>query len=69
MLEYFSLGGLPDSLHVVSVEDPVVADDGQILTLRLRDQHSIKRVPMLPRQTTCAQDMRERYWPTVETKV
>jgi len=49
MLEYFSLGGLPDSLHVVSVEDPVAAEDGQILTLRLRDQHSIKRVSMLPR--------------------
>jgi hypothetical protein len=37
-------GGLPAPAHVEIVERLVIADEGDILDLTLRDQHAVERV-------------------------
>src|SRR4051812_46228488 len=39
--------GLPDSLEVILIENPIVADNGNIFRQRLRDQHSVKWISVL----------------------
>jgi len=39
---------------MIDVKDPIIADDWQVLRLRLEDQHSIEGGPMLTTKGTCA---------------
>ena len=40
----------PDSADAVRVKHAIVADDGEILELGLRNQHPIEWIPMLARE-------------------
>ncbi len=51
---------LPDAPDGVVVEQPFVADQRQILRLRLGDEHAIKRIAMLARQCACALRVSQR---------
>ena len=38
---------LPNALNTVCIEDTIVTDDIEILSLRLRNEHPVKRIAML----------------------
>lgn len=52
---------------MIIVKDSIVADNGEVFSLRLGDQHVIERIPMISRKCTCTDRVRKRNRWTVES--
>jgi hypothetical protein len=61
--------GLPDSLDVILIENPIVAEDGNIFRLRLSDQHSVEWISVLSRESSSAQRMFYRDWQGINSQL
>ena len=59
----------PDSLDGVDVENSLVADQGQVLALRLGNQHPVKWIAMLAGKTTSPLRMLNRNRQRVKSKL
>src|SRR5580704_5458380 len=54
-------GNLPKPVYAITIERSIVADDGKILRLGLRDQHAIERILVRPRQDACPNRVLHRH--------
>src|ERR1700681_2349433 len=58
---------LPSSSDAVAIKSQLIADDGQVLCLRLSDQHPIKWISLRPRKQTRSNAMLRAYWKALES--
>src|SRR6266404_8832304 len=58
---------LPGALDAVVINSQLIADDGQVLSLRLSDQHPIKWISLWPWKQARSNAMLSAYWKALES--
>src|SRR3989442_5696426 len=58
---------LPGASDAVVIKSQLIANDGQVLCLRLSDQHSIKWISLWPWKQARSNAMLSAYWKALES--